>query len=483
VLLVTFVLALVAGLGIYFYVRKALLNEYDEALGGRALALSRLVAWDETGKLIFEIPQSAMAEFRRPVRPSYFEIFAPDGKVFARSESLKGGDLSMPEGAASFWEMRLPDGRQGREVAFRFTPHNESDEPKTPAEMLEHQQPAPHLAGEGMILLADDQLGVYQFMAHLAEMMCSMGTLLAVALVTAIMATVRRGLKPLAVVSQEAERFDASVPAGRFSTRGLPAELRPIVERLNDLLMRVEATLLRERRFTADAAHELRTPIAELRVLADVALKWPQEPGEMAEDFGEVRAISQQMGSLVESLLAMSRCEGSSVVVRARQEDLSALVMGAWKSFAGRAEERELRVTWSLEPVTVMTDSHLLMPVLRNLLANAVEHSPHGGAVECCVSLVSGSGATVEIRNSCDSLKAEDLQHLMEPFWRKDAARSDGLHAGLGLAVAAAYGRLQGIELRPFLVERDMFAMRVVLPSAARAVVTELPPDSLIQAM
>jgi len=465
VLLVTFGLSAIAGVSIYVYARKALLRQHDEALAGNALALSRLVAWNEKGKLILEIPPTALLEFRQEQRPSYFEIFRGDGTVFARSQSLKGGELAPPQMNENHWSLALPDGREGRAIAYRFLPHNEADEPDAGAEARENA--VPHPQEEITLVLASDQQEVNQFLDHLIEAILLVGALAVVLLVVAVVTTVRRGLRPLEQLSKEAERFEPGTKASRFSYESLPAELQPIVGRLNDLLRRVEETLRRERRFAADAAHELRTPIAELRNLADVALKWPEGESETARDFGEVRLISHQMEGLVESLLAMSRGKGQKPVVAERQEDLAALVELSWKSFSRKAEGKELRVTWTLTPTMISTDRALLSPILRNLLSNAVEHTVVGGQIWCRIDRGSDY-AELEISNSSSALSEEDLAHILEPFWRKDVARGTGEHVGLGLAVAAEYGRLLGVQLRPAIVKGDRFFMRVRFPIVSK---------------
>jgi two-component system sensor histidine kinase QseC len=115
-------------------------------------------------------------------------------------------------------------------------------------------------------------------------------------------------LRPLSSLAKRAETIHASSLQLRFPTDNIPVELLPIAQRLNDLLARLEASFAREQRFSADVAHELRTPIAELRTLAEVALKWPDDVNQAA--LKEALNIALQMESVATGLMALARCDG-----------------------------------------------------------------------------------------------------------------------------------------------------------------------------
>jgi signal transduction histidine kinase len=130
---------------------------------------------------------------------------------------------------------------------------------------------------------------------------------------------------------------------------------------------------------------------------------------------------------------------------------------------ADKAKAKELSVRFDLpETAAVRTDEAFLAAVLSNLLSNAVEYAPEGSTVRCSVS-GSGDRLQADVENDAPELVEEDLEHLFEPFWRKDAARSDGGHSGVGLAIAAAYAKLLGAELAASLVGEGRLRMRVKL--------------------
>ncbi|MGN6370302.1 MAG: ATP-binding protein [Phycisphaerae bacterium] len=465
-LMVIGVLSLIGGILIYAHVHRALRRQFDDTLKSKAMALGRLVAWGKDGKLILEIPQDALLEFRRPKRPDYFEVWRPDGSVFARSDSLKGGDLDPPalhRGAEACEDMTLADGRPGRVVTFPFVPHSEADE-------SDDQDPAPPggvkvVRTPVVLALAEDRMNLDATLAHIGEglvvVWCAMGLITAGTLAL----TVKGGLRPLERLSEEAGRLDSETLHSRFSTDALPAELAPIVERLNQSLGRIGAAFDRERRFAADAAHELRTPIAELRSQAEVIMKWPRERGDAVKEFREVHAVARQMERLVESLLAMGRCAAKQQRMELRKERLDLLAEEAWRGFEEQAAARRVTVRWELRGAAeVTTDRVLLMPVLRNVFSNAVEYSPAGSEVRCTVEggADGSGGAELIVVNATEGLTREDTEHLFEPFWRKDRSRTGTEHSGLGLAVAAEYAELLGIKLQARLLEDGRFCMRVL---------------------
>jgi signal transduction histidine kinase len=303
------------------------------------------------------------------------------------------------------------------------------------------------------------------------------GAVMAAGAAAAVWAAVGRGLRPLRGVAEQAGRIDAASLSARFGA-DVPAELRPIVGTLNELLARLEAAFARERRFTAAAAHELRTPIAELRAMAEVALRWPDEKPQ--QGMAEVLAVAKNMEALATSLLALSRCE--SGLERAGREpvDLDATVRRAWDAVARRAAERgvSLTVRGAGETSVVLADAAMVEAIARNLLENAAAYAPAGAEIDCRVG-----GGCLAVTNPQEGLSAADLANLFEPFWRKDTARATsdgGAHAGLGLSLVKAYAASMGARVRAELTAENAF--RVTLTFAAADVIVPSSSDATIPA-
>jgi two-component system sensor histidine kinase QseC len=280
--------------------------------------------------------------------------------------------------------------------------------------------------------------------------------------------SLRRGLLPLERLCRQAEGIDATSMNVRFPTEGLPAELTPISRRLNDLLARLEKSFERERQFSADIAHELRTPIGELRALSEVAIQLPNPDSAAHQD---TLAIALQMERIVNRLLDIARCEQERLPLRLEPVALVKLVADTWTTFAASAEQRGL--TLRFQPGTeqpVLTDEVLLRTIVANLLANAVAYAPPGD--EVTVELQSlGPRLSLAISNRAGQLTTEDLPHLFERFWRKDGARSSSLHSGLGLAVSEAFARHLGCRLTASLTneQRLVIGLSGLVPVSGQA--------------
>jgi signal transduction histidine kinase len=448
------VLALIGG-GLYLLVRRLLTDHFDAALGEKARVLAGLMK-QENGAFELELAEAPMPEFERAVEPEYFQLWLGE-RVFRRSASLGPRDLPRPtRDALSFADLPLPDRRIGRAAWLRFPVRIDPDSKPGPASPPAWAQLA---VARGRGPLDQALLSVQKALA-LAGLVLLVGVPLVVA------AVVRRGLRPLDRLAEQASRIDAASLDRRFTLAGLPAELHPIAGRLDDLLQRLSAAFERERRFSADVAHELRTPIAELRALAEVALQFP-DSGEAGRQFQDVLDAALQMEGLVATLLTLARCEAGRQQRARETVDLTRALGEAWGPLAERARSKALRVRPSAAAAFLSTDRLMLGSILANLLGNAVEYAPAGGELSWEV-VRREDGTDVIIANTNADLGREDLAHVFEPFWRKDAARSDGRHGGLGLSLVAAFARLIGAEVRLDLVAGQVRAT-LSLPSGPAA--------------
>jgi two-component system sensor histidine kinase QseC len=406
-----------AGAAVFHRTRTVLTREFDNGLRARAAVLAADTEYDEDGKVGLDVAGLIMPEFDRD---QYYQARLADGQTIARSPSLGFDDLPQRDG-----DVTLPNGRLARAVTLRFVPlpaeETQPVNPNTPAVTL---------------VVARDRGALDHTLAGIGTGLLLVGALVLAAAALLVTLAVRRGLAPLDAVGQQAASIDAASLQTRFSTDSLPAELRPITERLNDLLARLDEAFQRERRVTADIAHELRTPIAELRALTECGMKWPEEAS-----FRDAHQIALRMETLVTGLLALARHEAGHQSIAREAVALDKLVNEVWQPLAQRASERQLAVTIAVAG-TWQTDPALLRLIVANLLANAVEYTPARGQLR-----IVGTDASLEIANTVTGLTPEELPHLFERFWRKDAARADAGHSGLGLAVAQSAAAALGLQL------------------------------------
>lgn len=428
------VLLLGSGAGIYFFTRMALVREFDAGLQARAQTIMSAVEQGEDG-FQFESGDMDFPGAGRNQDSPLYEIWLANGKVGARSESLKTVDLPQRAGSLAspdFWNLTLPDGRPGRAIGLRFPPKVEHEDGEAPA-----------AAPEVTLVVASGCRGLDHTLGVLATMLAAAGLLALLLTMPMVSVSLRRGHAPLDLLARQAAAINADSLQTRFPVDSLPAELQPIAGRLNDLLERLEASFERERRFSADLAHELRTPLAELRTLAEVELRWAQ--GAEADKHRETLEITLQMETMVARLLELARSENNKIIPQWEQVMAAPLLEEVWRPLAGKAEKKRLTTNFNAPATaTLRTDRVLFRSILANLLSNAVEYAPEHGRIEVDWP---GAGGELTVSNTVDDLTADDVTHLFERLWRKDKSRTGNDHCGLGLAVSREFARLLGLEL------------------------------------
>ena len=436
-------LILAAGLLLSGWVSRRLLSELDHSLLAKARALVTLTG-QEAGEVEIDFADEHMPEFSVEAEPEYFELWLADGTVLERSESLGSHDLPRFPGLAKeprFRDARLPDGRPGRLVEIDFVPQLGDDDSHWAEKLLDPTAPLPagHLRA-AVLVTARSRQELNALVRSLYAVSIGVAALLASALGLLVHVSVRRGLRPLDDISRQVETLDAERLDTRVRMQPETLELAPVVERLNALLARLQVAFERERRFSSDIAHELRTPIAELRSLAEVGARWPEDRESVRSFFEDVQAIARQMETLVVNLLSLARCDSGLERLETAEVELRDLIEETWSRFAPEAEKKGLAFAFAAgPPVTVVSDRGKLSLILSNLFSNAVAYSPAGSTVSCSVD-----EAGIMVANPAPLLEPGDLPHLFERFWRKDAARTGSLHAGLGLPLAKACAEVLG---------------------------------------
>lgn len=455
--------SLVAGTVLALVVRHRVTRDFDAALAGKARAMSAMVKRDRAGKVDVDFEEEILTEFAARRLPEYFEV-RDAAAVAERSPSLNGSNWSTgtEPGARA---VTLPDGRPGRELVMRFVPEAKDEEDGV------DRPPGPAATRAVTLAVARGTEPIRETMEVLGWGLGFAGVVMAAGAAAAVWAMVGRGLRPLRGVAEQAARIDAGTLSARFGS-DVPTELGPIVTRLNELLARLEAAFARERRFTAAAAHELRTPIAELRAMAEVAIRWPGEAPQ--QGMSDVLAVARNMEALAASLLALSRCESGQEQAAREPVDLAASVGRAWEAVARRAAERgiTLDVRTDGNVATALADPAMLDAVARNLLDNAVEYAPSGTRIACQV----GDGR-LAVTNAQEGLSDADVASVFEPFWRRDKARTGGTHAGLGLSLVKAYAAAMGAQARAALTADRQFRIELIFAHPPTDAVT-LPSSS-----
>jgi two-component system sensor histidine kinase QseC len=439
---------------VFFAARQEIVEEFDSALRAKALAVSTCTERDEEGVKV-DFSNQYFHGFSGDRPHDYFQLWLETGKSLARSDSLHDADLPTRNGSSDrprFWNFNLPNGQPVRAISLLFTPRGQEGE-TPPAD-------APRLR----LTVASNRDDLDEALTELLGIAAGCGVLLLVATWYVVPRVLKRGLQPLDRLGELAAQIDADSLTARFPAAGLPAELQPICGRLNDLLARLEQSFERERRFSADLAHELRTPLAELRTLTECSLKWP-ESRDPATD-RDTLAIAAQMEAVVTTLLALTRGEQGRLAADLQPVALSPLIEESWRPFAARATARQLRAQFHLAPASAQADPALLRSILGNLFDNAVDYAPSGSDITLTLA-IEGDSVICTVANPTDNLEAADLSKLFDRFWRKEAARTGGRHFGLGLPLAATFARSMGWTLSANLTPTGLLAFTLRGPAAS----------------
>ncbi|WP_018264457.1 sensor histidine kinase [Methylosinus sp. LW4] len=242
--------------------------------------------------------------------------------------------------------------------------------------------------------------------------------------------TLRRGLQPLRKAADQARGIDAESLNQRLPESDMPNEVAPFVVAINDALARVDAGVARQRRFNANAAHELRTPIAILVACVET----------MRDDASsrELRRHLDHLQNIVEQLLISARLSGRTPKSEAPL-DFAALVLAKVADYTPLIMENERAIAFEGPSTGVMVrgDRRALESVVANLIDNALRAEPKGGTVQVRLT----SEATLEVIDHGEGVAESDRSMIFEPFWRKSEATPG---TGLGLAIVKEIVEFQG---------------------------------------
>jgi signal transduction histidine kinase len=385
----------IAGVLVFVLVRSVLVAQFEDGLRTKAKALSILVEQGEGGGVETE-------DISPNVPPGeYFEI-AFEGKTLLRSNSTRSARM--------------------RSVRLEVAPRGESDEETIARPLVTI-----------VYARATDELDAS--LARIRNILIGVGAASLVLLLVALYAITRRGLLPVEQLAADIATVHTDVLAPISDDR--PRELVGIAQRLNELLGRVDQAMQRERALTAEVAHELRTPLTGLRTTIEVALDRERTPDRYRDALAQCLAITRQTERMVESMLSLAKLDAGIVEITREPVALDALL----RELAGE------HVELVLEPVTVETDRTKLSTVLHNLVDNALAY---GGKAR-----IELTPAHIRITNPTT---LTDATHVFQRFWRGDAARTAGTHAGLGLAICKRLVEALGWSITAGISEGNFIA-------------------------
>lgn len=360
----------------------------------------------------------------------FFSLYSSAGALLGQSTRNEGRPLPLPDGGVvqpRYYDLRLPDGHDGRAVA------------------LPVRLPDGRGSDQAVLVIANDREGwdktetrIHSTLLLATVAISVLASLMAIGLIRHAFAFLRR-------TAVQLSRLDVDQPPRPIGAQ-FPLELKPFAEAFNTGVQRLYLAIDRERRFSSNVAHELRTPLAEIRSSAESALA-SEHPGLSRQALLETVEGTLRMQRSVDALLQLARLESGQDTPLSDPLDLPALLRAAVRASLRSAGGNGRGVVVDAgAPAWVCADPAILERILANLLSNAIEYASGDGDVRCSIQR-HADGTWVAIANPADGLRDADLRHFGQRFWRRQPEGGTAHHAGLGLALSLGLAQAHSLQL------------------------------------
>lgn len=446
-------IALVAAIG-YFALRGALDRQIDASLLSVASIQASSVTDDPTGAMRFhEWDMTAEEAFSLGDLNRYAQIWSESGESLQRSRYLSGDlpldpvALEKAVGGEITWHEGRLDGRHVRSVFYPLGRLGSSHERHilqvaAPLSARDRTMRTAGLFLLGIVLLVS--LGSFAGSWWLAG----------------------KTVRPVREIIGQAERIGGSQPGERISAYAETREFASLVQVLNKMLSRIDDAFEGQRRFTADASHELRSPLTALRGELELALRRERSPEEYRRVIASSLEEAVRLSDLTEDLLTLARSDAGVMTLRRETVNLGERVTAALERLRGRMDDKSLTSSVSIETgAEGLFDLKLIDQLLWNLLDNAVKYCHETGSIHVSVAS-DGSDLTLEIADTGPGIPDEELERVFDRFSRVDDAHS-AAGTGLGLSIVQAIAQAHGGDVTATNREGGGIVFRVSFPATS----------------
>ncbi len=245
-----------------------------------------------------------------------------------------------------------------------------------------------------------------------------------------------RALSPIDRLTRRARKITAEDLSARLDSNLPDDEVGRLARTLDDMIARLDEAFRRQRQFTADASHELRSPLTTIKGQVGLARSKPRDEAAYLEVLQIVEDEADQMSRIVDSLLTLARADAGHIVIVPESVDLGELINSVSEQMRSAAERKQITLTVDQGPSVVIDgDDDLLIRLVLNLMGNAIKFTPDGGAVALGWGM-EDSEATLWVRDTGVGIAPEYLDHIFDRFYRVDSARTQSEEGvGLGLSI------------------------------------------------
>lgn len=406
-------------------VEQTITSTFDHSLYASALAISEHVAFSN-GELFVDLPPVALEVLDTPDQERIFYRVSYDegeGDIFVTGyPDLPGPEGGEAPGTPIFYE-QVYRGEVVRLAALRAT--------------LPAGRPV-----TALIQVAETVRGRKALTRRLVDRALVSLVLLILFAGALVWFAVKRGLAPLRQLSAEVAQRSAS-DLDPLQPRHVPEEVSPLIQSINQLMARVRDTLAGQRRFIADASHQLRTPLAVLRTQAELALH-QEELGPIKAAVAQLRDRSQATSHLVNQLLSLARAEPASEAASTPAlVDLTAIAREACSALVPEALRRQIDLGFDgPQPAFICGQGYLLREMIANLVENAMRYGAPQGTVTVIVIARDSGSMTLVVEDDGPGIPEHERAQVFERFYRIPGSPGEG--AGLGLSIVREIARAHG---------------------------------------
>ena len=404
----------------YFFALNSAVNAYDLGLMNDALDISKQVEV-KGGHLTLNLPPAArqMLLSNNLDRVSY-AAWEEGGDVFSGNPKLLLQSIQLPDENHYFQDMEL-NGETHRAILLK----GKIEGRLFYIVVAQTVHGRDHLAGGIVVSILIPEV------------------MLAFVTIAVILLGVRSGLTPVERLRDEIS-LRSSNDLRPIQENAAPAELAPIIHGINELLLNLSTSFASHRRFIADAAHQLRTPLAGLSSQIEVALATP--PADQQTLLKQLLTTTQRTAHLANQLLSLARLEHTEqLMFETGNVDMPLIMSDCAADFVTLGARKNVELEFDLQACRLTGSALMLRELMANLLDNAVRYTPEGGRVKISIKAVKDQ-CVLSVEDSGPGVAESELAGLGTPFHRLSSTQAEG--CGLGLAIVREISRLHGAELR-----------------------------------
>jgi heavy metal sensor kinase len=412
--------------GIYIFLRQLLYDNLDDTIRNRAATFNEILLYEDGRPTLVDQPS-----FDDPnAGESFVRVFDTSGTVTV-DNSAEAGQISVNAHAI---EVALRGGTTTRTV--------------TTNDQALRVLTVPIRQGNDV----SGALEIGQSQADVSNALRSLLLVLAIAYPVTLAAAsaggaflAGRALSPIDSLTKRAKKITAEDLSARLDSNLPDDEVGRLARTLDEMIARLDEAFRRQRQFTADASHELRSPLTTIKGQVGLARSKPRDEQAYRDVLGIVEDEADQMARIVDSLLTLARADAGHIVIVPESVDLGELIKSVTEQLRPAAERKHITVTVNAGPdVVIDGDDDLLIRLVLNLLGNAIKFTPHGGTVTVGWG-AENQEATFWVHDTGVGIAPEHLNHIFDRFYRVDSARTQSEEGtGLGLSICQWIAKAHG---------------------------------------